>query len=43
VSTDFEKAPNAAPATVHDKANVGKVVRYYLRFDDGVVSWALGG
>lgn len=35
--TNFEDAPHAAPATVHDKANVGRVVRYYLRFDDGVV------
>lgn len=36
VHKDFEVAPNAVPATVHDKANVGRVVRYYLRFDDGV-------
>lgn len=36
VYTNFEDAPHAAPATVHDKANVGRVVRYYLRFDDGV-------
>lgn len=36
--TDFESAQRAAAATVHDKQNVGRLVRYYLRFDDGVVS-----
>ena len=38
VHTTFEGVEGAAAATVHDKANVGKLVRYYLRFDDGVVS-----
>ena len=37
VHQDFEAHPAAAPATVHDKANVGRLVRYYLRFDDDVV------
>ena len=37
VHTDVASAAAAAPATVHDKQNVGRVVRYYLRFDDGVV------
>ncbi|PSC76396.1 sulfate ABC transporter ATP-binding [Micractinium conductrix] len=36
VHTTFEGVEGAAAATVHDKANVGKLVRYYLRFDDGV-------
>ena len=40
VHTAFEAHPNAAPATVHDKVNVGARVRYYLRFDDAVVRCA---
>lgn len=36
--TNFEECQSCAPATVHDKANLGKSVRYYLRFDDDVVS-----
>jgi hypothetical protein len=35
--TDFDECQSCAPATVHDKANMGKAVRYYLRFDDDVV------
>ncbi|EFN57811.1 hypothetical protein CHLNCDRAFT_143202 [Chlorella variabilis] len=34
--TNFEECQSCAPATVHDKANLGKSVRYYLRFDDDV-------
>lgn len=37
MSTDFSDGARAAPATVHDKQDVGRLVRYYLRFDDGVV------
>lgn len=35
---NFDECPACAGATVHDKANMGKTVRYYLRFDDDVVS-----
>lgn len=40
VHTNYESpaAAAAAPATIHDKQNMGKLIRYYLRFDDGVVS-----
>lgn len=40
VHTSYEspEAAASAAATVHDKQNMGKLVRYYLRFDDGVVS-----
>ncbi|KAI3438825.1 hypothetical protein D9Q98_001242 [Chlorella vulgaris] len=34
--TDFEECTSCAAATVHDKANMGKLVRYYVRFDDDV-------
>ena len=30
--------PYGCAATVADKVNVGWIVRYYLKFDDGVVS-----
>ncbi|PRW59185.1 sulfate ABC transporter ATP-binding isoform B [Chlorella sorokiniana] len=38
VHTNYEspEAAASAAASVHDKQNMGKVVRYYLRFDDGV-------
>lgn len=44
VSKDFSGGgAGAAPATVHDKQDVGRLVRYYLRFDDGVVRGGGGG
>lgn len=42
VSKDFGSSAPAAPATVHDKQDVGRLVHYYLRFDDDVVSRGLG-
>lgn len=37
-SYESPEAAASAAATVHDKQNMGKLIRYYLRFDDGVVS-----
>lgn len=38
VYTSFSVQPYICPATVVDKYNVGRAIRYNFKFDDGVVS-----